>query len=92
MQAKYFKTDGRLWLCFALVAFAALWFVPMIPFPDEMVRPYDCWLAILKTPTAYGWAWKDGDHILKDLPGVLLSIQVISLILSIPALVAGWVL
>jgi hypothetical protein len=92
MQAQHFKTDRQLWVCFAFVAFAALWFVPMIPFPDETVRPYVCWIAIFKTPTAYGWAWKDGFHILKDLPFIILVILVMSLILSIPSLVVGWVI
>jgi hypothetical protein len=92
MQAKHFETDRRLWACFALVAFAALWFVPMIPFPDETVRPCVFWLAIFETPTAQGWIWKDGIHILRDLPAVLLGILVVSVILSIPSLVFGWML
>jgi hypothetical protein len=92
MQAKHFKSDKRLWFYFGLVVFVSLWFVPMIPYPDEMVRPSACWIAILKTPTGDGWAWKDWIQILRDLPGVLLAILVVSLLLSVPSFVAGWVL
>jgi hypothetical protein len=92
MQAQHFKSDKRLWFYFGLVVFAALWFVPMIPFPDETVRPCVCWIAIFKTPTEGGWAWKDWIHLLGELPGVLLVTLVMSLLLSIPSLVAGWVL
>ena len=75
-----------------MIVFIPLWFVPMIPFPDETVRPCVCWVAIFKTPTDQGWVWKNGLQMIKELPGVLLFALVCSTILSIPALIFGWVL
>jgi hypothetical protein len=92
MQGKPFKTDKRLLIYFSVVVFVALWFVPMIPYSDETVRPCMIWLAIFKTPTAQGWSWKDCTQVLNDLPIVLTIILVLSLFLSIPSLVIGWVL
>ena len=92
MSAKHFKTDRRLWVAFGLVVFIALWFVPMIPFKDEAVPPYVCWLAIFKVPTQDGWIWKDGFQVLRELPIVLLAILGCSVVLSIPAVIFGWVL
>ncbi len=92
MQAEHFKSDKRLWFYFGLAVFGTLWFVPMIPFPGETVRPCVFWMAIFETPTAEGWAWKDRIHVLRELPGILPGILVMSLLLSIPSFAAGWVL